>query len=566
MSMRGRTADRVVLAGIAALTLLLGARLAPTPLLVGEWLDDTIYLATAKSLADGQGYRHPYLPDAPYQTKYPILWPAVLALVWKIQPQFPDNLRVVVGLNVALTGVGVAMAYLAMRRAWGVAWWLAAGGALLTLLSNVWLTLMATGMSEPLYLTLAATGLWLAALRPTTRRTGWVADTGAAFASAATALVRSAGLANIAAAVVGAALRRRWRQGVIAAACGVLAWGGWKAWESRAAEANAATPIAAHLRYDLGYAQFAPGSPSVAARRAWFNSADLLISLVEHVAGLPPGLTVAELQRGGGSVVVLYAAAIVIAALMVGGGVYWWRTTAADIHLFVLATLAIISVWPWPLSRSLAPLLPFLYTFLLTAICAVLAAVARLISGASAVPTADAPTERSPLGAALHPGVVIAVALLALPGAARAWSGYGLELRERAHRRQEIADLIRRAAPAGARIAAETPALIHLYTGAIVVPPVPPLWSEDLHAPPDAAWQLALRVPTKGLLAARDAGYGPALPEYWRNVGVTHVLVEREETRFGVAVRALSARTPGLFRTVGETTSSQLLQIARPLP
>ncbi|HEX8986002.1 MAG TPA: hypothetical protein VF767_11230, partial [Bryobacteraceae bacterium] len=55
--------------------------------------DDTVYFVGAKSLASGQGYRILSLPGAPAQTKYPPLYPLLLSPVWKINPQFPDNLR-----------------------------------------------------------------------------------------------------------------------------------------------------------------------------------------------------------------------------------------------------------------------------------------------------------------------------------------------------------------------------------------------------------------------------------------------------------------------------------------
>ncbi len=45
--------------------------------------DDGLYLATAESLAAGGGYRIASLPGQPPQTKYPFLYPAVLAALWR---------------------------------------------------------------------------------------------------------------------------------------------------------------------------------------------------------------------------------------------------------------------------------------------------------------------------------------------------------------------------------------------------------------------------------------------------------------------------------------------------
>jgi hypothetical protein len=55
--------------------------------------DDTIYRASAKSLAEGHGYRIASLPGEPFQTKYPPVLPLLLALLWKLAPGFPENLH-----------------------------------------------------------------------------------------------------------------------------------------------------------------------------------------------------------------------------------------------------------------------------------------------------------------------------------------------------------------------------------------------------------------------------------------------------------------------------------------
>ena len=58
---------------------------------LGFYHDDSIYWVSAKSLADGNGYRIASLPGEPYQTKYPPLYPALLAGIWKLNPDFPAN-------------------------------------------------------------------------------------------------------------------------------------------------------------------------------------------------------------------------------------------------------------------------------------------------------------------------------------------------------------------------------------------------------------------------------------------------------------------------------------------
>src|SRR5438552_2403677 len=78
--------------------------------------DEGVYVATAKGLAAGAGYRNPSLPDAPPQAKYPPLFPLALSFVWRLAPQFPANLIAMKAL-VFLAGMGLVT--LTFQRACG---------------------------------------------------------------------------------------------------------------------------------------------------------------------------------------------------------------------------------------------------------------------------------------------------------------------------------------------------------------------------------------------------------------------------------------------------------------
>jgi hypothetical protein len=58
----------------------------------GRLHDDGLLLVSAKGLADGEGFRVLNLPEQPAQTKYPVLYPLYLSLVWRLNPHFPANL------------------------------------------------------------------------------------------------------------------------------------------------------------------------------------------------------------------------------------------------------------------------------------------------------------------------------------------------------------------------------------------------------------------------------------------------------------------------------------------
>jgi len=60
---------------------------------LGQYHDDMIYWVTAKSLAQGSGYRILSLPDQPYQTKYPPLYPLLLSAACAWFPLSPATCR-----------------------------------------------------------------------------------------------------------------------------------------------------------------------------------------------------------------------------------------------------------------------------------------------------------------------------------------------------------------------------------------------------------------------------------------------------------------------------------------
>src|SRR6266852_2412329 len=79
--------------------------------------DDAIYFTTAKALAAGCGYIIPSFPGVLPQTKYPVLYPLILAVVWRIWPAYPANLGPAVAMSIAIAGIYLVLGYLFLRRA-----------------------------------------------------------------------------------------------------------------------------------------------------------------------------------------------------------------------------------------------------------------------------------------------------------------------------------------------------------------------------------------------------------------------------------------------------------------
>lgn len=82
----------------------------------GSNADDALYFASAKSLAQGHGY---FLPSFPVQlraSKYPELYPLILAGVWRIDPNFPGNVNLAALLTLAFGCSALVFIFLLLRR------------------------------------------------------------------------------------------------------------------------------------------------------------------------------------------------------------------------------------------------------------------------------------------------------------------------------------------------------------------------------------------------------------------------------------------------------------------
>jgi hypothetical protein len=122
------------------------------PYVVGLWMDDTVYLIGAKSLATGHGYRMISEPSAPAIIKYPPFFPMTLIPIWLLFPASPDNLPIF-KLFVIFLGLGVLWAfYLLGRRYYDLSRLEASGLCLVLGVNYVWLRCVVEVLSEPLFM------------------------------------------------------------------------------------------------------------------------------------------------------------------------------------------------------------------------------------------------------------------------------------------------------------------------------------------------------------------------------------------------------------------------------
>jgi hypothetical protein len=151
--------DVLVAAGLAIVVLVAGCWYMVLGV-SGNFQDDAIYVSTAKALAQGEGYRLINLPNSPVQTKYPFLYPALLAIIWKLWPSFPENLLAMQGLSLLMGAATVALSYMYMLRFGYCTRGVALASGLLCAASSGFLFFCTQTLSEMPFALLLVVSLW----------------------------------------------------------------------------------------------------------------------------------------------------------------------------------------------------------------------------------------------------------------------------------------------------------------------------------------------------------------------------------------------------------------------
>jgi len=314
--------------------------------------DDGVYLVTAKALAEGKGYRIISLPGAPPQTKYPILFPFLLSIVWRIDPHFPQNgflLKAVPAF--AMAGWMMACYWFLRRYAWlprHAALWI-----LYFVAVNQWsLFTSGTLMSEALFSLLALGAIAL--LAHTAQRPPTGAVIAAALVASAAYHTRTAALPLIPAGGIALAAQKRYRHAALFCGIAMLLALPWLWWQRQATDAGT---FAENYYTANGYRNLnvLGGRYSVEAAAHIVNKN--LHFLAEYPAAwlfcvsFPPAW-----HRG-------YAVAGILFWLLALRGMLrappWLRAA----QIFTVVTAGMLLLYAWPPERFVVPVLPLLLLF-----------------------------------------------------------------------------------------------------------------------------------------------------------------------------------------------------------
>jgi hypothetical protein len=307
---------------------------ASAPYVVGVFHDDGVYALLGKALASGQGFRYIQLPGAPAATHYPPLYPLALALLWRIAPSFPENIPVLLGLNVLCLGAAALGLYLVLRRRFGWREEQAAAVSLVGILSTPVLTLASAVLSEPLFLA----GLFpvlLMAERAVERRDNRLAI-GTGVAVGFLMLERTHAVALLAAVVLMLLYHRAWRQTALFAGAAVIVQLPWNLW-TRTAELLAPPLRGAYGSYAGWFVEgLRAGGFSLLTKTVQINLRELWLLLGDRVLpGLPSPLGMLAL--------------VLLAGLVLAGAARAARRAPVTILFLVLylAIVLIIAGTPW---------------------------------------------------------------------------------------------------------------------------------------------------------------------------------------------------------------------------
>lgn len=311
---------------------------------ISYYHDDSIYIITSRSLAEGRGYRIESIPGSPPQTKYPVLYPALLALLWKIDPEYPANLALFRLANTLIWLGVLALTYrFIVRFRYGSPALAAFIVALWGFSSHsTWATTMV--LSEPLCTLMLVASLWFceAALEASsTCRARWLALWSGVFVGLAY-LTRSAVLFLWIAPVW--SLWRAGRVRAVAAAVGALpSYIGWLAWARQ-------VPRLPPWDLRLYYLDYTTWTLAQFARSPWAlgllgNALDMvLVSLPGQILYFhTPQLIRPEAPAFIAGVCFV---GLLTTALVVWGGVALWRAGRPLLPLTLLTTLLPACIQP----------------------------------------------------------------------------------------------------------------------------------------------------------------------------------------------------------------------------
>jgi hypothetical protein len=430
--------------------------------------DDAIYFTTAKALAAGQGYIIPSFPGVLPQTKYPVLYPLMLALIWRIWPAYPANLGPAVAMSITIAGIYLALGYLFLRRA-GLATSVSLGIVAVIALHPGLSFLAGNLLSDYLFAVLILASAMAADEMCNASEHDWRWGPITGLLLGLTVLVRSAAIGAVAGILLYGVQRRRWRAvATLSGTCTVIVLAVGLTtrltFPPYVAAGQGIPPIGfqhviAYYSSYIGMWVLSVPTWSILGSMLWDNLRKLTLAPGNYFImggfSLPGNL----ITRG---------LALLLSSLSVGGAMRWYASSLRRSIVFIfIGSLPVLLLWNYSIYDRF--LLPFIPLILLGAVVE-LRRVTSLLSFVSR--TGDTINRIVAI-----PVAITLLVVIMLSGYNYWHYGQALRILSR-HRaalnreRREGYDWITRNTPASARVLAYEDGLVYLYTGRQAIRPV----------------------------------------------------------------------------------------------
>ena len=317
---------------------------------IGVFYDDALYTILGKAIASGEGYRYLNIPGAPPATHYPPGYPALLALLWKISPTFPQNVALFKTTNALLLGVVAFFTYRFARLRLEFDDKHSAAMAIAATATIPPLVISSAVVSETMFLAVLLPSL-LALERWIER--GSIRDAVVAGAIAgALCLVRSHAIALIAAIGTALLLRRLYKEGAISAGIGLIVL---LPWLIRVKTHDPLIPAPIRGQYGSYTSWFVDGLRDPGPRLVLAAVRDNVVTTYAIVARS------FSIARNG----VLDAIAVLAVVTLSIAGVIALRRRARVTLLFLAFYVCIALVWPFSPLRFIWGVWPLLVLLML---------------------------------------------------------------------------------------------------------------------------------------------------------------------------------------------------------
>lgn len=345
VGIRATVGDPRVIGVLVAAVALAIAFLAIPNWPAGVFQDDGIYVVLGKALATGEGYRYLNLPGAPYATHYPPGYPLFLAMLWKLSPEFPQNVAAFTFANAGFLALAAFGAFRFANDRLGLS---TLGSATVGIAGTVSMPALIFGvfvLSEPMFMALLM--LLLLYAERVAERADWRNALFVGLAGGAVAMVRTTGMFVVPAFVLVLLMRRKFVPAVCAAMGCALFIVPWHIWVSAHGSEIPPVLLGKYGPYD-----------------AWMSNA-----VREHGLTFVWDVIVRNARALYGMVWVMFTGsetspsairppAVIVATALIAIGA-WRLARRAPVTIgFLTAYMALVIIWPFEPTRFVWALLP----------------------------------------------------------------------------------------------------------------------------------------------------------------------------------------------------------------